>query len=227
MFAALLLGFVAGWGISMPIGPVNAAAITRTIRYGAKHGFAIGLGAAIMDCIYCAGATQIQLYLQSSPIINLCFLVVGFSLLIILGILSLRTKETTPPTNKSQTTAEGHVEKLHLKTGSIIASSVLGIVLYASNIASLPEWLFISTFLKNIGWLEDGFSASMVFALGAGIGTAGWFFTLSRYFNKRKTTLQPTTLNLINKAAGIAMLGFGFYFGYQIVFTTDWSKIHL
>lgn len=227
MIAALLLGFVAGWGISMPIGPVNATAITRTIKYGAKHGFAVGAGAAIMDLIYCGGATQINNYLLNSPIINLCFQVVGFALLVFLGIRSLRVKQAATSANEASKHAEERVDKLHIKVGSVLASFALGVVLYASNISSLPEWLFISAFLRGQGWLEEGFAASMIFAVGAGIGTAGWFYTLTRYFNKRKTTLKAKTLTLIDRVAGIAMLGFGIYFGYQIIFKTDWSKIHI
>ncbi|HEY6172652.1 MAG TPA: LysE family transporter [Candidatus Kapabacteria bacterium] len=227
MILALLLGFIAGWGISMPIGPVNATAITRTIKYGAKHGFAVGAGAAIMDLIYCGGATQINNYLLGSPIINLCFQVVGFGLLVFLGIRSLQTKPTAPSANEAGKHAEDRVDKLHLKAGSILASFALGVVLYASNISSLPEWLFISAFLRGQGWLEEGFAASMVFAVGAGLGTAGWFYTLTRYFNKRKTTLKAKTLTIIDRVAGFAMLGFGIYFGYQIIFKTDWSKIHI
>jgi ABC-type nickel/cobalt efflux system permease component RcnA len=113
-----------------------------------------------------------------------------------------------------------------LKKGSIIASFALGVVLYASNIASLPEWIFITAFLKNEGLMDEGFRSAMAFALGAGIGTAGWFFTLTRYFRNKRSSLQPKTLSIINRVAGIAMLAFGIYFGYQIIFKTDWSKVN-
>src|SRR5687767_481465 len=89
MIIALIIGIIAGWVISMPVGPVNATAILRTLHYGAKHGFAVGIGAAVMDIIYCGGATQINAYLLDSPILNLSFQSVGFFLLVYLGIKSL------------------------------------------------------------------------------------------------------------------------------------------
>src|SRR5689334_8279951 len=97
MLIALLVGFVSGWLISMPIGPVNAAAITRTIKASYKHGFVVGLGAALMDTIYCGGATQINAFLLRSPIINLCFQISGFGLLIFLGIKSFRAEKQEHP----------------------------------------------------------------------------------------------------------------------------------
>jgi threonine/homoserine/homoserine lactone efflux protein len=231
MILAIILGFITGWAISMPIGPVNAASITRTIRFGPWHGFAVGTGAAKMDIIYCGGATQINEYLLSAPVLNLFFRIIGFGLLIFLGIKSLRVKPQEHPMTsqedmKSEATAEHRVEKLHLAQGNIIASLALGIVLYASNIASLPEWIFITAFWKHQGLLSDGFTISLIFAAAAGLGTAGWFFTLTRYFAKKQTTLKPKTLAIINKVAGFAMLGFGIYFGYMILFNTDWARVN-
>lgn len=230
MIFAILLGFVTGWAISMPVGPVNATAILRTLHYGWKHGLAVGFGAAVMDIIYCGGATQINAYLLNSPLINLIFQCVGFFLLLFLGIKSLlpSTEKKELMTDKDEAKeelAEKRVEKLHVKQGSIISSALLGVVLYASNIASLPEWVFITSFLRQEHWLDQGYSASISFAIGAGIGTAGWFFLLTKYFSKKKATIKQKTLHTINRFAGIAMLLFGIYFGYQIIFKTDWEKV--
>jgi threonine/homoserine/homoserine lactone efflux protein len=65
MIVAIIVGFVTGWLLSMPIGPVNAAAISRTLKYSARYGIAVGIGAALMDMIYCGGAAQINQFLVS------------------------------------------------------------------------------------------------------------------------------------------------------------------
>ncbi len=231
MILALIVGFISGWAISMPIGPVNAAAITRTLHYNFKHGFVVGLGAALMDFLYCAGATQINEFLARSPIINLSFQVVGFALLIFLGVKSLKTKPLAGPIEpstkdmKTEAKAEQRVNKLHVKKGSYLASLSVGIVLYASNVAGVPEWIFISAFWRNQGVIASDITIAITFAIGAGLGTAGWFFTLVRFFAKRSSSLKPKTLMLINRFAGIAMLGFGVYFGYQIIFKTNWTQV--
>jgi threonine/homoserine/homoserine lactone efflux protein len=231
MIIALLVGFISGWLISMPIGPTNAAAIQRTIHYNYKHGFVVGLGGALMDIIYCGGATQINGFLLKSPIINLCFHILGFGLLIYLGITSFRAEkkehpfEPTVTDTQREKKSEARITKMHVKKASYFASLVLGIMLYASNVAGVPEWIFISAFWHNQGVSIIAFSDAIAFAIGAGIGTAGWFFTLVKYFSKRSTTLQPRTLTMINRFAGAAMLAFGVYFGYQIIFKTDWKQV--
>ena len=231
MIIALLVGFLSGWAISMPIGPVNAAAITRTLHYNYKHGFIVGLGAAVMDFLYCVGATQINEFLLQSPIVNLSFQVVGFALLLFLGLKSLRAQQlpnANEPTEKdiaNESKAEQRVDKMHMKQGSYLASLSVGIVLYASNVAGVPEWIFISAFWRNQGVIASDISIAVIFAIGAGLGTAGWFFTLVRYFAKRSHSLKPKTIMLINRFAGIAMLAFGVYFGYQIIFKTNWTQV--
>ncbi len=231
MLIALLVGFVSGWLISMPIGPTNAAAITRTIQYSYKHGFVVGLGGALMDIIYCGGATQINAFLLRSPIVNLCFQIVGFGILIYLGIKSFGSEqrekpfEPTAKDTKQEKKAEATVGRMKMKKASYFTSFSLGVVLYASNVAGVPEWIFISAFWHNQGVMIIGVSDAISFAVGAGLGTAGWFFTLVKYFSKKSTSLKPRTLHIINRFAGFAMFAFGIYFGYQIIFKTDWNKV--
>ena len=79
MIIALIIGAITGWLMSMPIGPLNAAVISRTIKYSARFGVAVAIGAGLMDVIYCGGAAQINQFLVESPVINLCFEFVGFT----------------------------------------------------------------------------------------------------------------------------------------------------
>ena len=182
--------------------------------------------------IYCAGATQINAFLLRSPIINLGFLTVGFGILLYLGIKSFRAEQQPHPfepsakDTKQEQKAEARVNKMHMKTAGYFASFFLGVVLYASNVSGVPEWVFISAFWHNQGLELTGLPNAALFAVGAGIGTAGWFFTLTTYFSKRTSTLKPKTMHIINRVAGIAMLVFGVYFGYQIIFKTDWTRVN-
>jgi hypothetical protein len=145
----------------MPIGPVNASAITRTLHHGAKQGIATGLGAALMDFI-----------------------------------------------------STGYVQAF-----------LIGVVLYASNVAAIPEWIFISALWRGYHLLADGVVVNLTFALGAGLGTAGWFIFLVKFIAKRQRGFKPTTLSRINLGAGVALLIFSAYFGYEIIFGTNWHAV--
>lgn len=227
MLVAILIGFVTGWLISMPVGPLNAAAISRTIKKGMKAGFAVGLGGALMDFIYCAGSAKIHEYLLASPLINLIFQVIGFIALSILGISTLRSNKLASEDTdiKDEAEAEERMKRFHLSTKGLLAMFFLGILLYASNVAAIPEWIFLTALWRSYHLLDVGYLADLAFALGAGLGTAGWFLTLVRFIAKRRRGFQPRTLKIINTSAGVALIGFGIYFAIQIIVQTDWHRI--
>lgn len=64
MFETIAKGFLIGFLVSSPMGPINMLTIQRTLNRGWWHGFVTGLGAALSDFIY-ATITLIGLSLVS------------------------------------------------------------------------------------------------------------------------------------------------------------------
>ncbi len=229
MIVALIIGAITGWLMSMPIGPVNAAVISRTIKYSARFGVAVAIGAGLMDVIYCGGAAQINEFLVESPVINLCFEFAGFVALLVLGIRQLTTK--TIPTSVPEDSIRGEriahaaMERMHLEKKTLIGPFTIGVLLYATNVMAVPEWIIVSGLWRSWGVLESGFNMNVSFALGAGIGTIGWFLVLIRWISKRRRGFQASTLKKINLGTGIAMLAFAGYFAFAILFETHWSDV--
>jgi len=218
--------------MSMPIGPVNAAAISRTLKYSYRYGVAVGVGAAVMDIIYCGGAAQINQFLVESPVINLGFELVGFGALLVLGIKQLRSKpaheelENLPPDEGiSERVTEAAMKRMHLEKKSLFGPLTIGVVLYATNVMAVPEWIIISGLWRSWGVLGNGVDINVVFALGAGVGTLGWFIVLTRWISRHHRGFKPATLTKINLGTSIAMLVFAAYFGYQILFNTNWHNV--
>src|ERR1041385_1568951 len=230
MIVALIVGFITGWLLSMPIGPVNAAAISRTLKYSFKYGLAVGIGGAVMDVIYCGGAAQINQFLISSPIVNLCFQLVGFAALLFLGIRQLRqlnakTKEEQAANGRGEKIEHMAMETMHLPKRSLFGPFVLGVFLYATNVMAIPEWVVIAHFWRSLGLLGIGIDINLAFAVGAGLGTAGWFILLIRWIAKRHSGFKTETLRKINFGTAIAMLVFSGYFAYAIIFETHWDQV--
>ncbi len=241
MLIALLIGAITGWLLSMPIGPVNAAAISRTLKDGFRYGLAVGVGGAVMDVIYCGGSAQINQFLVASPIVNLLFEVAGFIALIWLGVHQLRTKPEQPATPEhvkhtigESAIADGSVgdraaalaiRRMHIKKKGLAGPFVVGALLYATNVMAVPEWIIISGLWRSWGLLGSGLSINIVFALGAGVGTASWFLVLIRLISKSQSGFKPATLKRINMGTTIAMFAFAGYFGYAIVFGTNWKSV--
>jgi threonine/homoserine/homoserine lactone efflux protein len=235
MIAALITGFITAWIMSMPIGPLNAAVISRTLKYGTRYGTIIGIGASLMDLVYCAGAAQINQFLVESPVINLLFQGIGSLALLILGVRQLRAPDTSKPMNyeeanethpdKSDARAEHAVERMHVRKKGYLGAMLIGILLYATNVAAVPEWIIVAGVWRGWGILLHGFIYNLLFAVGAALGTSAWYSTLIRWINKRQRGFQPQTLSKINFGAGLAMLAFAGYFALEIALNTDWQVI--
>ncbi len=215
----------------MPIGPVNAAAISRTLKYSYWYGLAVGIGAAIMDVIYCGGAAQINQFLVSSPIVNLIFQLVGLTALLWLGLRQLLSKHeasTLPKPNAelSEALEAKAMTKMHLGTGGLLGAFILGLLLYATNVMAVPEWIIVAGLWRGWGMLGTGVDINAAFAVGAGIGTLGWFLLLVGWITRRRRGFKPSTLAKINLGTGIAMLVFSAYFAYAIIFETHWSDVN-
>jgi L-lysine exporter family protein LysE/ArgO len=229
VIVAVIIGAITGWLMSMPIGPLNAAVISRTIKYNARFGIAVAIGAGLMDVIYCGGAAQINQFLVESPVINLCFEFVGFIALLILGIRQLRSKtipvETPEPSDRGERVAAAAMKRMHLKKKGLIGPFTIGILLYATNVMAVPEWIIVSGLWRSWGLLGSGVDINASFALGAGMGTIGWYLVLIRWISKRRRGFKTSTLHKINIGTSIAMLAFAAYFAYTIIFETRWHKV--
>lgn len=212
----------------MPVGPVNTSAISRTLKHGFKIGLAVGAGAALMDIIYCGGAAQINEFLIASPVIKLIFEIVGFAALILLGIRQLRSK--LPGNKEEEGGEEGEHVPFHYHSGkkegqSLAESFVIGVLLYATNVMAVPEWIIVSGLWRSWGLLGTGFGMNAAFAVGAGVGTFGWFTVLIRWIARHHRGFRPSTLQNIRVGTGIVMLLFAGYFAYAIVFETQWNEV--
>src|SRR6266403_5471984 len=56
ILVAGLTGLVSGFLLSVPVGPINLTIINEGARRGFQWAFRIGLGAVVMEVIYCAMA---------------------------------------------------------------------------------------------------------------------------------------------------------------------------
>jgi len=249
MIIALILGALIGFLTQVPVGPINAAVITHGLSERFSRGFAIGVGAAFMDFIYCAAAMFGVSFLNDEPVVNLIFQVAGFIVLIIFGIKSLRTKKDYEEIKSANVIAEQkakmvvqrvvQVEKkvkhavhkavstpqgMNQKLG-VHGPFLFGLVIYLSNPSFLPYWIGVSGILQKYHLLHPTPTNNILFALGVGIGSAGWFYLVLMMLLSGKITLKPSVINGIYKFSGVVLLGFGAYVGYRLVFLTEWDLI--
>ena len=96
---AVLTGFLSGFLLSIPVGPVNVTIINEGARQGLLWALMIGMGAVAMEVIYCALAFTGFASLFTGPMMQAAMELTSFVFMLYLGVrfLSVRSVEMPSP----------------------------------------------------------------------------------------------------------------------------------
>ncbi len=90
----------------------------------------------------------------------------------------------------------------------------MGVFLCLSSLTLPASWIVLIGYLNGFNFLNTSFLGGLLFALGAFIGTFGWFYTLLKLISGNKKLINQSTVNVLNIFAGIILLSLGvFLFG--------------
>src|SRR5580658_75164 len=90
LLIAFLTGFLSGFILSVPVGPVNLTIINEGARSGLAWAVMIGLGASAMEVIYCTLAFTGFASFFTGRVINASIELVSFVFMLYLGIRFLK-----------------------------------------------------------------------------------------------------------------------------------------
>src|SRR5947199_1522683 len=89
---AALTGFVSGLLLSIPVGPVNLTILNEGARRGFKWAALIGLGATLMEVLYCAVAFTSFASFFSKGYVEAAMQVFSFAFMLFLGVKFVMAK---------------------------------------------------------------------------------------------------------------------------------------
>ncbi len=150
----LLMGMIAGFSVSVPLGPGGLFCIQRTLSKGPRSGLVAGLGAATSDVIYASLAilslSFIRTLIENNK--NLLFLISGMALMIIgLAIFSSNPVKQLRQNRESKKFWEDYLTGLAAETSSSamwLTPTPIGITGYSREFA----YYVIDLARKRRGW---------------------------------------------------------------------------
>jgi threonine/homoserine/homoserine lactone efflux protein len=202
----LLLGWVIGLLIAMPVGAVAALAVKRTLHAGWPTGVATGLGAATADTIYAAIAA-FGVYAVQDFLINHQYTlrVIGGAALLFVGINMLWQKShVEPPIEDAEDPDAWH---------RIARGYITGTAITLTNPLTLIAFLTIFT---NFGLTKDmhSYKTALFFVAGAFLGAATWWLSLVGGVTLIKARISDTLVAKINSVLAVFLMFAG---GYAIL----------
>src|SRR6266700_8317580 len=102
LVVAAVTGFVSGFLLSVPVGPINFTIINEGARRGFRWAFLIGLGAVLMEVIYCAIAFTGFASFFSRGYVKAAMELFSFVFMLFLGLKFLLVR-SIPATSRIET----------------------------------------------------------------------------------------------------------------------------
>ena len=99
IFVAALTGLISGLVLCIPVGPVNLTIINEGARRGFKWAALIGIGASVMEVIYCTIAFTGFSSIFANRYIKAGMEVFSFMFMVFLGIKFMTAKTVRAPLN--------------------------------------------------------------------------------------------------------------------------------
>jgi threonine/homoserine/homoserine lactone efflux protein len=190
----LLKGFLLGFSIAAPVGPIGILCIRRTLADGRLTGFLSGLGAATADMFYGAIAAFGLTALMSLLVDQQDWLrVIGGLFLLYLGIRTFLTK----PAEQS---ANARATNLFSAYASTFALTVTNPMTILSFIGMFSAVLPADTTVNA--------ASSVSIVLGVFLGSAAWWLSLSGLVSLAREKFTPAWLQWVNRLSGIIITGF-------------------
>lgn len=202
----LIKGFVLGFLLSIPLGPIGIICIQRTLSKGRWSGFVSGLGASSADTLLAITAgLGLSFIIDFIKDYSIVFKLVGGIIVIIIGFQIFFKSPIRQFRNSKQKKSSLHTDYL----------SVLALTF--SN--PLAIFLFIAIFagLNIIKGSHDLISNIIIFT-GIFIGASTWWFTLTSFVNIYRAKFRLKNLWWLNKITGILIALFGLVALISILF---------
>lgn len=213
---AALTGFIIGLILSVPVGPVNLSIINEGARRGFRWAMMIGLGATVMEVIYCALAFTGFASFFSRGYIKAAMELFSFVFMLYLGVKFLLARHIES-SNKIEERLE---EKLHPHS-----AFMTGFVRVMGNPGVLLCWVVLAANFISREWVEPNGKGKLSCIAGVALGTGLWFIGLSYAVSLGHRKFSERTLLRMEHFSGIGLLVLALAHGGHIIWQMARHKI--
>lgn len=205
---AIITGLIAGFLVSIPVGPINLTIINEGARRGFHWGLMIGLGSVLMEGVYCAVALAGFSAFLYVPVVK-----AAMELLSFLFLLSLSWKYFSAKTIPDHVHSADVIEqKLHPRSAFMI-----GFVRVLGNPAVLLLWMTLTATFLSHNWVDQTFDDKFGCWLGVIGGATLWFVLLSYVVSIGHGRFSARTLLRMEHISGAILLVAALWIGGRIV----------
>jgi threonine/homoserine/homoserine lactone efflux protein len=214
LLVAGLTGFISGLLLSIPIGPINLTIVNEGARRGFKWAALIGLGATLMEIIYCFIAFTSFASLLTHRYVKYPMELASFVFMLYLGLKFLLAKSPRPlRLGVAADRIEARLEQQFHPHSALMT----GLVRVMGNVGVLVSWgVFAANFMLR-GWVTPDWPGKCSCVAGVGLGTGLWFLFLSWLVSLGRGKFSRESLLRMEHLSGIVLLLLALFYGGLII----------
>jgi threonine/homoserine/homoserine lactone efflux protein len=212
---AALSGFVSGFLVSIPVGPVNLTIVNEGARTGFKYAALIGAGATGMEVVYCFIAFTGLGTFFTNDYVRAAIELISFIFLLYLGIRFLKASSVSTAVRfgkATDTIGEQIERRLHPHSAFMI-----GFVQVLGNPGVLVFWVVAAGNLIAHDWVQPDWLGRLACVAGVALGTGAWFVALSVAAARGYGKFKEKTLLRMEHFSGICLLVLACFHGGRII----------
>lgn|SRR6185503_2239599 len=215
MLTAILAGFFSGFIVSVPVGPVNLTIMNEGARRGFRWAALIGLGATVMEVLYCILAFTSFAAVFDNKTIKAAMQVFSFVFMLFLGVKFLMGKSVTKLDRleeRIEKRIEGGIEKRFHPTSAFMT----GFVRTLANPGVLLCWIVAGAYFISHGWVKPSYAGKFLCVAGVAGGVGLWFFGLAWGAALGHGRFTDHTMRRMEIGSGIGLLALGIMHGIHL-----------
>ncbi len=201
--ALLVRGFIIGFSIAAPVGPIGVLCIRRTLAEGRAYGLASGLGAASADAFFgtiaALGLTLVANFLAEQ---QTWLSLIGGGYLLYLGVTTFRSR----PAERSAEAQGKGLLGAYTSTLFLTLTNPLTIFAFAAIFAGV-----------GAGAGTGGSIGALLVVAGVFLGSSTWWLILVTLTSVLRSRFNTTGLQWVNRLSGVVIIGFAVVILYGLV----------
>jgi len=195
----LIAGFICGFVVSVPVGPVNLTVINQALRNGFLRAFHVGLGAISAETIYATLLMAGHSSVLDKPHVRDALRVIAVVVIVGVGLRSLLFKPEK--FQKSEAVAERVDERWHHPQAFL-----LGFILTISNLILVVLWATLAAVLFARDWVQPELLSRITCSVGVFVGGTGWFALLAYFVSRAHRRVKLETLTIMVRGCGVVLI---------------------
>ncbi len=205
LLVAGLTGLISGLLLSIPVGPINLTILNEGARRGFKWAALIGLGATLMEVVYCFIAFTGFASFFTRGYVKAAMELFSFVFLLFLGTKFLMSKSVQSlPVHLGMTADRIEVrleERLHPHS-----AFMTGVVRVMGNVGVLVFWIILAANFISREWVTPDWPGKLACVAGVAVSTGAWFTGLSWVVSLGHGKLSEKTLLRMEHGSGVGLL---------------------